>query len=45
MVMFATAPVAEAPLPVQDVGRDDRDDAGDDLGGDRLGSSTVNFSV
>ena len=34
---LAAAAVAEAPFPVQHVGRDDRDDARDDLGGYRLG--------
>ena len=37
MVAFAAAAVAEAPLPVEHVGRDHRDDAGDDLGRHRLG--------
>ncbi|CFS29685.1 Hypothetical protein ERS007734_00193 [Mycobacterium tuberculosis] len=37
MVALATAAVAEAPLPVQHVGRDDGDDAGDHLRGHRLG--------
>jgi hypothetical protein len=37
VVALTAAAVPEAPFPVQDVGRDDRDDARDDLGGDRLG--------
>ena len=37
MVALAAPAIAEAPLPVQDVGRDDRDDARDHLGGHRLG--------
>ena len=34
---FAAAAVAETPLPVQHVGRDDRDNAGNYFGGYRLG--------
>ncbi|KPG44829.1 hypothetical protein AN916_09685 [Mycobacteroides immunogenum] len=34
---FPAAAVAEAPFPIKDVGGDDRDDAGDDLGGEGLG--------
>ena len=37
VVAFAAAAVAEAPFPVEDVGRDHRDDAGDDLGRHGLG--------
>ena len=42
MALAATA-VAEAPLPVQDVGRDDGDDAGNHFGGYRLGLENRQF--
>ena len=40
VVALPAAAVPEAPFPVEDVGRDDRDNAGDDLGGHGLGSRT-----
>jgi hypothetical protein len=43
MMALAAAAIAEAPLPVQHVGRDDRDDARDHLGGDRLGLENRQF--
>ena len=37
VVALTAAAVPEAPFAIENVGRDHRDDAGDDLRGDRLG--------